>query len=250
GSPERNEDHRWLFDLVGAGLNLAVLPPGVGVGGQVLVRGRPVIADVRNSRRQPGRSDWAGTEEGIRAVAAVPVRRAGAIWAVMYAATRSRDQIGSAVSDTFVEMARAFERFLAYHSGGARGDTGGGPYVRPPAPALETLLQIEAELEGLTDHAGDQVAVRERVASIRQLLQACYGYMDGATDREPAFGLTPRELEVVRFIAEGHSNAEAAKHLTVKPETVKSYLRSIMQKLGVHNRTAAVNVARRAGLLP
>jgi DNA-binding CsgD family transcriptional regulator len=50
--------------------------------------------------------------------------------------------------------------------------------------------------------------------------------------------------------AEGCSNAEAAQRLGVSPETVKAYLRNIHGKLGVRNRTEAVAVARRSGLLP
>ncbi|OHV29014.1 hypothetical protein BCD49_36850 [Pseudofrankia sp. EUN1h] len=92
--------------------------------------------------------------------------------------------------------------------------------------------------------------MRTRVESIRQLLYICYGYTDQVADHDSVSSLTPRELEVIRSIAEGHSNAEAAKLLAVRPETIKSHLRSIMQQLGVHNRIAAVNTARRAGLVP
>ncbi|WP_313949974.1 response regulator transcription factor [Frankia casuarinae] len=62
--------------------------------------------------------------------------------------------------------------------------------------------------------------------------------------------LTPRELEVLAQVSLGLSNVETARRLTVSPETVKAYLRSIMRKLGVRNRTAAVHAARQMGMLP
>jgi DNA-binding CsgD family transcriptional regulator len=62
--------------------------------------------------------------------------------------------------------------------------------------------------------------------------------------------LAPRELDVLAWVAEGSTNAAVARRLGLRPETVKSYLRSAMRKLGAHTRGEAVATARRAGLLP
>jgi two-component system response regulator DevR len=51
--------------------------------------------------------------------------------------------------------------------------------------------------------------------------------------------LSPRELDVLRIVAEGRSNAEVAKTLWVTEQTVKFHLRNIYRKLGVSNRTEA-----------
>jgi DNA-binding NarL/FixJ family response regulator len=51
--------------------------------------------------------------------------------------------------------------------------------------------------------------------------------------------LTPRELEILQLVAEGHSNAELARMLMVGGQTVKFHLANIYQKLGVRNRTEA-----------
>ena len=59
-----------------------------------------------------------------------------------------------------------------------------------------------------------------------------------------------RELDVLTQVALGCSNAVAAKRLSLRTETVKSYLRSAAAKLGAHTRHEAVSKARRAGLLP
>jgi LuxR family maltose regulon positive regulatory protein len=61
--------------------------------------------------------------------------------------------------------------------------------------------------------------------------------------------LTERELEVLRLLAAGRSNAELAAELFVEQSTVKTHLIHLYSKLGVHSRTQAVARARALGLL-
>jgi LuxR family maltose regulon positive regulatory protein len=61
--------------------------------------------------------------------------------------------------------------------------------------------------------------------------------------------LTDRELDVLRLLAAGRSNAEVAAELFVEPSTVKTHLIHVYGKLGVHSRTQAVARARALGLL-
>jgi DNA-binding NarL/FixJ family response regulator len=62
--------------------------------------------------------------------------------------------------------------------------------------------------------------------------------------------LTPREVDVLTLAALGTKNREIAELLGVSGETVKSYLRNAMLKLGAHSRRAAVDRARLAGVIP
>lgn len=61
--------------------------------------------------------------------------------------------------------------------------------------------------------------------------------------------LTPREMDVLRLLAQGHSNKEIARALHLVEETVKSHVGHILAKLGVASRTQAVLAAMRMGIV-
>ena len=62
-------------------------------------------------------------------------------------------------------------------------------------------------------------------------------------------GVTPREAEILRLVAEGHSNADVAGMLWIAEQTVKFHLSNIYRKLNVSNRTEASRWAQLHGLL-
>lgn len=61
--------------------------------------------------------------------------------------------------------------------------------------------------------------------------------------------LTSRELEVLKLMAQGHSNVEIGKSLNIAESTTKNHVKKILSKLGANNRTHAVSLAREQGLL-
>jgi two-component system NarL family response regulator len=61
--------------------------------------------------------------------------------------------------------------------------------------------------------------------------------------------LTPREIDVLRLASRGRTNKEMASAMFISEETVKSHMKSLFQKLGVHDRTQAVAVSIQRGLL-
>jgi LuxR family maltose regulon positive regulatory protein len=85
-------------------------------------------------------------------------------------------------------------------------------------------------------------------------LVAAFGTRDTARRDQPVVtaGLepvTPRELQVLRLLADGASNAELARALVVEQSTVKTHLIHLYSKLDAHNRTQAVARARALQLL-
>ncbi len=62
--------------------------------------------------------------------------------------------------------------------------------------------------------------------------------------------LSPREMEVLKLVAEGHTNQEIADRLFISIKTVQAHRANVMEKLGLHNITHLVRFAIYAGLIP
>jgi LuxR family maltose regulon positive regulatory protein len=113
-------------------------------------------------------------------------------------------------------------------------------------PVADLLRQVRTHGSG-TDCIGAILAVLER-----------HGLRDIAPSTQPGseyFGLplaeplSAREFEVLRLLAVGQSNPEIARTLYVEVTTVKTHIRNLYGKLGVHNRVEAVQRARELTLL-
>lgn len=65
----------------------------------------------------------------------------------------------------------------------------------------------------------------------------------------PPFFLTDREVEVLQSLSDGDSTARMAERLGVRHATARSHVQSVLLKLGVHSRVAAVAVAVEAGMV-
>lgn len=84
----------------------------------------------------------------------------------------------------------------------------------------------------------------------RQLIGRYAGRVRPGPHRDQRIGtLAPRELEVLRLIAQGRSNAEIAAALVISAETVKTYVSRIFTKLDLRDRVQAVILAYRSGLV-
>jgi DNA-binding CsgD family transcriptional regulator/tetratricopeptide (TPR) repeat protein len=126
--------------------------------------------------------------------------------------------------------------------------------------ALALVAAAETALSG-SNRSGAQTRLREARAIARDLRAepllhkidslAVRARLDETPD-EPAadpLGLTRREVEVLRVLATGKSNAEIATELFVSTNTVASHIRSILLKLGVSTRTEAAALAHRSKVL-
>ena len=69
------------------------------------------------------------------------------------------------------------------------------------------------------------------------------------TDRMFKAALTNREIEVLQLVARGMRNKEIAADLKISDETVQGHVKNILAKLSVHDRTEAVAIAIRRGIV-
>lgn len=93
--------------------------------------------------------------------------------------------------------------------------------------------------------------------SLQPLLAVMDGALAGLAVTEPArlaaadrIGLTARELEVLRLVADGLTSQAAGRRLRISPRTVDKHRESIHRKLGRHDRLSAVQRAQELGILP
>jgi DNA-binding NarL/FixJ family response regulator len=99
----------------------------------------------------------------------------------------------------------------------------------------------------LTDDDPDAAANRPSFVSARLLDDLRSSARRGALDEEDFSPLSPREVEILGFVAQGLSNKEIAGILGISDQTVKNNITSILRKLNVNDRTQAVIYALRHG---
>ena len=111
--------------------------------------------------------------------------------------------------------------------------------------AAEELRQAEAgfRASGAT-HLYEQTRARRQRASA-STATVPDGQRPGAGN-EPLAKLSPRELQVALLVAEGHSNRQIARALTVTDKTVEAHVSHILGKLAVPSRAAIASIVTRA----
>lgn len=117
---------------------------------------------------------------------------------------------------------------------------GASGFLLKDAPAAQLLNGIR------TVAAGAALLAPEVT---RQLVGRYASRIRPTENAAPESALTPRELEVLRLIANGLSNSEIATTLVISQETVKTYVSRILAKLGLRDRVQAVVHAYRSGLV-
>jgi DNA-binding CsgD family transcriptional regulator len=140
-------------------------------------------------------------------------------------------------------------RMDAVYDGGedlAPSDKRWGEVPRPLSDLAILTSALVVRWESLTD--------RSRLSLIRQLQQLATrlgreirmngenGHADADVQTERLLFLTPRELDVLRFLADGASTDHVAAELLISKATVRSHVKSLLAKLGVHSRVEAVSL--------
>jgi DNA-binding CsgD family transcriptional regulator len=115
-----------------------------------------------------------------------------------------------------------------------------------PAEADAAFREAHATIDEIAGEISDE-AMRERFRS-RAVDRLLAEQADDALP-ESAARLSPRELDVLALLIEGKSDREIAEALYLSPRTVMRHVTGILNKLGVHSRTAAVSIALRKNLV-
>jgi DNA-binding NarL/FixJ family response regulator len=89
--------------------------------------------------------------------------------------------------------------------------------------------------------AGDAVIPQDLLRGLVTRLNDSIGHMP--------FGLTPREIEVLRLLAQGVSNRSISERLGISLNTTRNYVQSIIRKCNAHSKLEAVSAAQRQGVL-
>jgi DNA-binding NarL/FixJ family response regulator len=242
-----------LSEFVGTrtnGLRGLAVSSSSGLGGRVVDRLRPAsVSDYRNASAITHHYDRPVLGEGLRSVLAVPVVVDNRTRAVLYAARRDAAPVGGRTADAVVDACRRLAAEIAVRDEvDRRIEMMTAVATAPPnadPSVTEELRGIHAELRQLGGTLDARAAEQVRGLSNR-LARAIGGDVEAQSD----VVLAPREVDVLAAISLGGSNIEVAKRLSLRPETVKSYLRSAMRKLDAHTRHEAVVAARRMKLLP
>jgi DNA-binding NarL/FixJ family response regulator len=145
----------------------------------------------------------------------------------------------------------------------------------PEMNGIDTISAIRGEFPDariimLTTHAGDVQVSRALKAGARgyllkgllrkELLETIRAVHAGHKRVSPDVAteiaehatddaLTPREVDVLRLVARGNANKGIAAQLSLTEETVKSHIRSILAKLGANDRTHAVAIGLKRGII-
>ena len=134
-------------------------------------------------------------------------------------------------------MSREDADLSAALRGGAQG------YLLKDIEPEELVPALEAALRG------DNVVAPEMVGTLARLVQSAAG-PEPETRRAtaPFSELTPRELEILKHVADGLSNKMIARALEISDGTVKLHVKGILRKLGMHSRVEAAVSAVEHGL--
>lgn len=128
--------------------------------------------------------------------------------------------------DARIVMLTTFEGDVEIQRSLAAGARGYLLKTMPPKELVEALRQVHAGRKRIPQEIAAQLA--EHIADER---------------------LTEREIDVLRRVAGGNRNREIAELLTISEETVKVHVKHIMEKLGATDRTSAVAIAVRRGII-
>jgi DNA-binding NarL/FixJ family response regulator len=126
-----------------------------------------------------------------------------------------------------------------------------GPEMATIALAAGACGVLPLERDGSLVSVFRRVLAGELVlpaSELPRLVDRLRGARTELSELERVGGLTTRETQILRFLAEGRSTLEIAHALQISPLTVQSHIKNILSKLAIHTKVEAVRIAWRHGL--
>lgn len=240
---------------------------GRGLGGKVLALGEPAsVVDYTAADSITHEYDKEIDQEGLQAMLCLPLVSNEGLLGVAYVSDRTPKVYSDAMIDRVVTSVESAKIAIAMADRSRQ--------LTEAALEVDRQHTVEVLDASVRDHlaeilstarsiASDPASSAELVAQASSIIatagNASSLFDDSASEllRSPvvehqpvtSFGLSPRELQVVRAAARGRSNPEIAEELFLARGTVKAYMETALRKLGARNRVEAVMIAAQAGLL-
>jgi LuxR family maltose regulon positive regulatory protein len=125
----------------------------------------------------------------------------------------------------------------------------GGGYIRPYTDlgnSMKDLLNRYMEVNGQNSYVEKIIKSFLHESNVKTISDP---FIIKELSATPKISLTPREIEILKYIADGLRNKEIADKLFLAPETVKKHLYNIYQKFDIHSRMNVVVKARELGMI-
>ena len=126
------------------------------------------------------------------------------------------------------------------------------PVILVSASQTDAFDRMAGLMLGADDYISKPLDPGELMARVKRSLRRVTPQANGAGNgngRSENAGLSPREREILRLLADGRTQAQIATELVISPKTVATHIQHILSKLGVNTRAQAVAFAFRRGLV-
>jgi two-component system nitrate/nitrite response regulator NarL len=123
------------------------------------------------------------------------------------------------------------------------------PIIFVTGARTETGDRVAGLLLGADDYVVKPFDSDELLARVRRSIARSDQFgRNGNGSGSRSFGLTPRERQILTFLADGLSQKAIAAEIVISPTTVATHIQRVLAKLGVHSRAEAVALAHHEGL--
>jgi DNA-binding NarL/FixJ family response regulator len=183
-----------------------------------------------------------------------------AVVGVVGTAAAARERARSSAPDVVLMDQRLPDGLGTHVASEIRSERPGTRVVLVTGSGNDSTLLAEAIEAGCSGFIVKDRGLRELVGAVRAahagetvvsptLLRSLVAQLAHGTGVPVPHGLTPREVEILRMLADGLGNRDIAEHLDITVHTVRNHVQAVIQKIGAHSKLEAVSLALREGVI-